>query len=141
MTSVNLLTDWRVSLKGVLKDTFPSADIYDGERPSKLVRDRMVICVFASPMTEWDRDVNMAQPTMTVRIWCPIPRNQQDSPRDPQPIEQVMMDFAHAMQAVLVTLDGPDFFKVPRITPDYIDEYGIEAELVAWTRSPMMEGG
>jgi len=137
----NLLTDWRVALKGVLKDTFPSADIYDGERPSKLARDRMVICIFAPPMVEWERDVNMAQPAMMIRVWCPMPKNQTQSPRDPAPIEQAMMDLAHALQAVLVTLPGPDFFKVPRITPDYLDEYGLEAELIGWTRSPMMEGG
>lgn len=140
--SVTLLTDWRVSLKAVLATTFPDATIYDGERPSSNVaRDRMLICVFVPRMTEWSPDANMAQPEMTIRIWCPLPRNQQDVPRDPEPLERAIMQLALALQQVLVTLDGPDFFKVTSIEPDYIDEYGIEANLIGWTRSPMMTGG
>lgn len=141
MSSVSLLTDWRVSLKGVLQTTFPTATVYDGERPNKLARDRMVICVFADAMTEWSPDANMAQPTMTIRIWCPFPRNTIDVPRNPEPLETAMMELALALQQVLVTLDGPDFFKVTSIEPDYLVEYGIQANLVGWTRSPMMTGG
>lgn len=137
----NLLTDWRVSLKSVLKTTFPNADIYDGERPNKLARDRMKICVFVPQLTEWSPDANMAQPEMMIRIWCAIPRNQTESPRDPEPVEVAMMTLATALQAVLVTLNGPDFFKVQRITPDYLEEYGLEASLIGWARSPMMIGG
>ena len=139
--SVSMLTDWRVSLKGVLRETFPTADIYDGERPSKLARDKMRICVFVPEMTEWSPDANMAQPEMTIRIWCPFPRNTTETPRDPAPIETAMMELALALQAVLASLDGPDFFKVTRIAPDYLDEYGLEANLIGWTRSPMMIGG
>lgn len=140
--SVTLLTDWRVALKEVLHATFPSARIHDGERPSKLVRDQMAICVFVPAMTEWSPDANMAQPEMTIRIWCPLPRNATESPRDPEPIETAMMELALALQQVLATLGaGPDFFKVTAITPDYLDEYGLEAKLIGWTRSPMMIGG
>ena len=140
--AVNLLTDWRLALKEILHDTFPAARIYNGERPSKLSRDQMAICVFVPTMTEWSPDANMAQPEMTIRIWCAKPRNQQDSPPDPAPIEQAIMDLAAALQAVLATLGaGPDFFKVVSIVPDYLDEYGLEANLVGWTRSPMMIGG
>lgn len=142
VVTVNLLTDWRVAIKAILHETFPAADIFDGERPSKLARDKMRICVFVPALTEWSPDANMAQPEMTIRIWCPFPRNQTESPRDPQPIEQAMMDLALALQQVLATLGaGPDFFKVTGITPDYLDEYGLEANLIGWTRSPMMEGG
>lgn len=137
----NLLSDWRGALKTVLATAFPTADIYDGERPSKVARDKMRICVFVPEMTEWDPDANMAQPQMTIRIWCPMPRNATESPRDPAPIEEAMMALAAALQPVLTSLAGPDFFKVQKITPDYVDEYGLEATLIGWTRSPMMIGG
>lgn len=139
--SVTMLSDWRVGLKGVLHDTFPDADVYDGERPSRLARDKMRICVFAGDMDEWQPDANMAQPSMTIRIWCPFPRNQTEVPRDPEPVERAMMQLALALQQVLVSLPGPDFFKVTKISPDYLVEYGVEASLTAWTRSPMMTGG
>jgi len=137
----NLLTDWRVGVKSTLKIAFPKAEILDGERPSGTSRDKMRICVFASGISQWDRDANMAQPTMTIRLWCPFPLNQTTVPRNPAPIESAMMTLAAALQGVLVSLDGPDYFQVQSITPDYLDEYGVEALLVAWTRSPMMIGG
>lgn len=137
----NMLTDWRVGLKATLQTAFPTAEILDGERPSKLTRDKMRICVFASGLEEWNPDANMATPTMTIRLWCPFPRNQTQTPRDPEPIEVAMLTLAGALQAVLVSLAGPDYFQVKAFTPDYLDEYGIEAVLTGWTRSPMMIGG
>lgn len=139
--SIDLLTEWRVGIKSTLKTAFPDAEVLDGERPSGVSRDKMRICVFASGISQWDQDANMAQPTMTIRLWCPFPLNQTTVPRNPAPVEQAMMTMAEALQATLVALDGPDYFQVQSITPDYLDEYGCEALLVAWTRSPMMIGG
>ena len=141
MSSVNLLTDWRVDVKAALKVSFPTARVYDGERPAaQLARDATIICVFSGGMTAWGQDVLMAQPTMTIRLWCAQPLSSVEFPADPQPVEQAVIDLANCLKPLQVTTDGPDYFQVREIRADY-QEYGCEALLVGWTRSPMEGGG
>ena len=142
----NVLTTWRENIAALVTSTFaaesPRAIV--GERVAQSVsRDSDLFCVFASPIRPTAGNVNNANLVLTVRYWKKYPKvgaTLRDVPRDPEPIEQLMLDMA-AMFKPHLTDQGIDYYHVESITPDVADEYGVEAVLTAWTRNPAEHGG
>ena len=134
----NLLTDWRTQLVAYLAGEFPQAEVESGMRPQKPSRDKDRICVFWPGIGEAG-DINFANPVMTLRDFVKDPKTAplKPTPRDDGPLEQAAWNLMTALQPVRTTLDpqGRYYFRVTSITPDR-DEWGVEAQLLAWTVNP-----
>lgn len=141
----NVISDWRAALVTLLGTTFPSARVVSGERSGRAV-DKDIVCVFAAPLTPVASDVNNANPKMTIRYWKTHPKisaKLRDVPKDPAPIEQLMLDMAAMLQPKLTSLGVSTlaYFHVDSISPDVEDEYGVEVQLTGWMRNPAETGG
>lgn len=133
----NLLTDWRTQLIAHLEEAFPLAEVEAGMRPLAPSRDKDRITVFSPGMGEAD-DVNFVNPTMTIRYWVKDPKTRvKPVPRDDGPLEQAAWDLALSLQPVQTTLDPGQryYFRLTGIRIDR-DDYGVEAQLLAWTLNP-----
>jgi hypothetical protein len=133
----NIITDWREQLVAYLAEQFPQAKVESGVRPPAPSRDKDLIAVFWPGMGE-AANVNFANPTMTVRYWVRdpkmIPRRE---PRDDSALEAAGIALMQALQPVQATLDPQRrfYFRVVSIVPDR-EEFGVEAQLLAWTVNP-----
>jgi hypothetical protein len=138
-SSSNVLTEWRKAVMAQL-DT----NLQDGgftvlagfrEGPSK---DRDLAVVFVPPM-ESDGNVNFARPVLVVRAWKASSKMPKTDPRDPEPVEQLMVDLAECLAPIQVLPDiggGKGlFWNLQSVEPDY-DDWGVQATLVGWTENP-----
>ena len=139
----NVITEWRQAVMGQLEQNLQAGafagNVLAGERDG-VSRDRNLACVFASPLVTDGGNVNFARPVLIVRAWVARPKTPAASePRDPEPVEQLMLDLAACLQQIQrpqlpSALDGFYSF-VTQIRPDY-DDWGVEATLQGWTGNP-----
>lgn len=112
--------------------------VIPGERDGKS-SDRDLACVFAPPLRADGGNVNFARPVLIVRAWKRSDRMPKGKPRDPEQIEQLMIDLATCLQEiqVLPDIDGGSglYFFVTQIDPDY-EDWGVQATLTGWARNP-----
>lgn len=143
----NLITDWRKAVMAQLDENLQDGifEVLAGERDG-LSRDRHLACVFAPPLVTDGANVSFARPALIVRAWVPKPKisaTLTDSPADPEPVEQLMIDLAECLQQVerqpTIGISGLYSF-VTQIRPDY-DDWGVEATLQAWTGNPAVFAG
>lgn len=139
----NILTDWRKTVIAHLDANLQAGAwkgrVKSGERDGG-VREKKLCHVFAPPIRTDGGNVNFARPVLLVRCWLPTPRTPRaPNPRDPEPIEQLMIDLAITLEQiqVLPAVAGGDglYFIVTEIRPDY-DEWGVQATLTGWARNP-----
>lgn len=139
----NILTEWRLAVMAQL-DTNLQAGKWKGRiRPGDrdgAVTGKKLCHVFAPPVRAEGGNVNFARPILLVRAWLPLPRTQRrEYPRDPAPIEQLMIDLCTCLEEiqVLPTIGGGEglYFFVTDVTPDYTD-WGVQATLSGWMRNP-----
>ncbi len=137
--ATNILTAWRRAVQAHLDEHLQggSFEVVAGERDG--AADRRVATVFAPPVRAEGGNVNFARPILLVRCWLPKGKQPATSdPRDPEPIEQLMIDVAETLQAIQVLPDLAGdglFFHVTQIEPDY-EDWGVQATLEGWTRNP-----
>jgi len=137
----NLLTDWRAAvvthLDANLQAGAFAGNVRAGERdgPSRIKQ----ACVFVPTMRTDGGNVSFARPVLVVRAWVGLSKVPTAiEPRDPEPLEQLMVDLATCLQQIqnlpAVGLNGLYFF-VTELLPDY-DDFGVQATLQAWTGNP-----
>lgn len=133
----NLITDWREQLVAYLATQFPLAKVESGVRPPAPSRDTDLIAVFWPGIGE-AANVNFANPTMTVRYWVKDPKTLlRPEPRDDSALEAAGIALMQALEPVQASLDPQHrfYFRVVSIVPDR-EEFGVEAQLLAWTLNP-----
>lgn len=137
---MNILTDWRKAVQQHLAENLQDGafEVRAGRRDGK-VRDKKLVVVFV-PTLRPDANVNFARPQLIVRAWVPEPKQpKSESPQDPEPVEQLLVDLAETLKEVRVLPDIGDgrglYFEIGQITPDY-DDWGVEATLNGWMTNP-----
>jgi hypothetical protein len=137
----NVLTEWRQAVAAQLAANLQDGTftVLAGERDG-LSRDRKLACVFAPAVQTDGSNVSFARPVLTVRAWVPIPKTPAPTePRDPEPVEQLMIDLAQCLQQIqtpaLPSAIFGFYFFVTQIRPDY-EDFGVEATLQGWTGNP-----
>ena len=133
----NILTAWRRLVMAHLDEhlqggTF-KGNVVAGERDG--TSDSKLACVFAPPVRAEGGNVNFARPILLVRAWLPKAKPAPSSPRDPEEIEQLMVDLMETLQPILVLDDIDLFFHVTQVEPDY-EDWGVQATLEGWARNP-----
>lgn len=140
MPATNVLTQWRQAVMAKLDSDLQAGQftVLAGERDGES-KDRDLACVFAPPLRADNGNVNFARPVLIVRAWKASSKMPKAQPRDPEPVEQLMIDLATCLQdiQVLPELDGGNglYFFVTEIVPDY-DDWGVQATLTGWSRNP-----
>lgn len=133
---------FRDALQTYLATQLSAANVDAGERAG-VSRSGARVVVFWSGFQEWPQDVNNANVTYTIRYWPA--RSKQPataSPPDPDDLEAAALDLMQKLQSVQTSLSGMDYCRVTSVRPDYDPkEWGVEATLLCWTRSPASTGG
>lgn len=137
--TTNVLTEWRQAVMTQLDANLQDGGftVIAGERDEKS-RDRDLACVFAPPLRADQGNVNFARPVLLVRAWKASDRMPKAKPRDPEQIEQLMIDLATCLQDIQVLPDitgGGLYFFVTELEPDY-EDWGVQATLTGWARNP-----
>lgn len=140
---MNILTEWRKAVIEQLDTNLQAGKwkgrVKPGERDGAVTGKRLCH-VFAPPVRAEAGNVNFARPVLLVRAWIPTPRTPRNpAPRDPEPIEQLMIDLMTTLEAIQVLpnlVDGGGlYFFVTEVVPDY-DDWGVQATLNGWMRNP-----
>lgn len=135
-----MIHEWRQAVVTKLADAFDGCDVRAGERDGvwRGPDDRDLIVVFWPGWEEITRDVSLAQPTLTVRLFPHRSKQPaEDTPADPSPLEQaadqLLAFFDRASQAPGFFVEGLSC-RVTSIAPDYRPEmWRVEAKLQAYT--------
>jgi hypothetical protein len=142
----NVITEWRKAVAAHievnLQDGAYAGKVKPGERDG--VSRENIACVFAPPLKTDSGNVNFARPVLIVRVWVGRAKTPaKEEPRDPEPVEQLMLDLAACLQSIQrpqlpSAIDGFYAF-VTDIEPDY-EDWGVQATLQGWTGNPGVRG-
>lgn len=145
MSDSNLITDWRVTLMGLLAETFPEARVEEGVPPDKISRNSDLIAVYTPGIAEATGEVNFAQLRLSIRYYKARAKlNIKSVPPPEAPLEQAIWDLAKCLQPVQQSLwlrDGAPaslqgrYFRILAISP-VREEYAVQGQLMMWTSNP-----
>lgn len=135
-----MINQWREGVVTALAAEFDTCEVVAGERDG-VWRDpklRDLIAVWWPGWAELERDIVLAQPTLTIRYFPNRSKQPaEDTPTDPSPLEdaadRLLAFFDRASQS-------PGFFttnlscRLTSLRPDYrADQWRVEATLLAYT--------